>query len=106
VTRNHFGSGTAWYVSTKLDGGDLAAVVRDAVENAGIEAAPRPPEGLEVATRSAGTDTFTFLINHADTDAEYPATGTDLLSGKTVIGTAVVPAGNISVIHTTKVSAW
>jgi beta-galactosidase len=102
VTRNGFGSGTAWYVSTKLDGGDLAAVVRDAVERAGIEAAPRPPAGLEVASRSAGRDTFTFLINHADTDAEYPATGRDLLSGETVTGTTTVPAGTVCVIHSSK----
>ncbi|WP_104045971.1 beta-galactosidase [Arthrobacter sp. ZGTC412] len=102
VTRNDFGNGTAWYVSTKLDGGDLAVVVRDAVESAGIETAPRPPAGLEVASRSAGADTFTFLINHADADAEYPATGRDLLSGETVTGTAVVPAGTVCVIHTTE----
>jgi beta-galactosidase len=100
VTRNTFGSGTAWYVSTKLDGGDLAAVVRDAVESSGIETVLRPPAGLEVASRSAGADTFTFLINHAETDAEYPATGRDLLSGETVTGTAVVPAGTVCVIHT------
>jgi beta-galactosidase len=102
VTRNTFGNGTAWYVSTKLDGGDLAAVVRDAVEGAGIEGVPQPPSGLEVAIRSSGTDSFTFLINHADTDAEYPATGTDLLSGESVTGTAVVPAGTVCVIQATK----
>jgi beta-galactosidase len=50
-------------------------VVRDAVNTAGIKATLRPREGLEVATRSTATDTFTFVINHADTDAEYPATG-------------------------------
>jgi beta-galactosidase len=102
VTRNTFGNGTAWYVSTKLDGGDLAAVVRDAVEGAGLETAPLPPAGLEVASRSSGTDSFTFLINHAETDAEYLAAGIDLLSGEAVTGTAVVPAGTVCVIHTTQ----
>jgi beta-galactosidase len=100
VTRNRYGNGTAWYVSTKLDGGDLSAVVLNAVETAGIETAPQPPAGLEVATRGAGADTFTFLINHAEVDAEYPATGRNLLSGETVSGTAVVPAGTVCVIHT------
>jgi beta-galactosidase len=102
TTRNAFGKGTAWYVSTKLDGGDLAAVVLDAVESSGIETAPRPPAGLEVAVRSNATETFTFLINHAETDAEYPAAGRDLLSGETVSGTTVVPAGTVCVIHTAR----
>ena len=49
-----FGTGTAWYVSTKLDGGDLAAVVMDAVTGAGMPAAPTHPAGLEVTSRSYG----------------------------------------------------
>jgi beta-galactosidase len=48
ITSNSFGSGTAWYVSTKVDwyvstkvdGGDLTAVLLDAVETAGIEIPP------------------------------------------------------------------
>ena len=57
----------------------------------GIEAAPKPPEGLEVITRSTSTDSYTFLINHSDADAEYPATGRDLLTGGYISGTAVIP---------------
>ena len=100
ITRNDFGSGTAWYVSTKLDGGHLADVVLDAVRNAGIETGVQPPAGLEVASRSSEDGTFTFLINHTDADAQYPATGLNLLSGEAVGGSAHVPAGTICVIHT------
>ena len=57
ITRNAFGGGTAWYVSTKLDGGDLTAVVLDAVRTAGPDAATKLPQGLEVITRSNSTDT-------------------------------------------------
>ncbi|MFJ6455293.1 beta-galactosidase [Paenarthrobacter sp. NPDC091669] len=99
ITRNDFGSGTAWYVSTKLDGGHLADVVLDAVRNAGIDTGVQPPAGLEVASRTSEDGTFTFLINHTDADAEYPATGLNLLSGEAVGGTAHVPAGTICVIH-------
>lgn len=99
ITRNAFGRGTAWYVSTKLDDGDLAAVVLDAAGAAGIATAPQPPQGLEVITRSTPTDHFTFLINHSDADAEYPASGTDLLTGAAFEHTAVVPGGTVSVIH-------
>ncbi|WP_311212432.1 MULTISPECIES: beta-galactosidase [unclassified Arthrobacter] len=100
ITRNDFGSGTAWYVSTKLDGGHLADVVLDAVRNAGIDTGVQPPAGLEVASRCSEDGTFIFLINHTDADAQYPATGLNLLSGEAVGGTAHVPAGTICVIHT------
>lgn len=99
ITRNAFGSGTAWYVSTKLDGDDLAGLLLDAVRTAGIDLGSRPPAGLEVVTRSTGTDSYTFLINHTDVDAEYPATGRDLLAGGHISGTAVIPAGTVCVIH-------
>ncbi|WP_454812392.1 beta-galactosidase [Paenarthrobacter nitroguajacolicus] len=100
ITRNEFGNGTAWYVSTKLDGGHLADVVLDAVGAAGIELGVKPVAGLEVASRGSDEGTFTFLINHTDADAEYPATGLNLLSGEKVSGTAHVPAGTICVVHT------
>ncbi|MEK0155777.1 beta-galactosidase [Arthrobacter oryzae] len=100
ITRNAFGGGTAWYVSTKLDGADLAAVVLDAVRTAGLELPPELPAGLEVVTRSSSTDSFTFLINHSDADAEYPAAGHDLLSGEPSAPTAVIPGGTVRVIQT------
>ncbi|WP_354188063.1 beta-galactosidase trimerization domain-containing protein [Arthrobacter sp. UYCu712] len=100
LTRNEFGSGTAWYVSTKLDGDDLTAVVLDAARAAGLEPASGKAEGLEVVIRSTGTDAFTFLINHADADAEYPATGIELITADAVTGTAQIPAGTVRVIHT------
>ena len=53
-----------------------------------------------MVVRSTGTDAFTFLINHADADAEYPATGIELISGDAVSGNAQIPAGTVRVIHT------
>lgn len=100
ITRNTFGNGAAWYVSTKLDGGHLADVVLDAVEAAGIEPGVQPPAGLEVASRGSEEGAFTFLINHTDVDAEYPAIGRNLISGEDVSGTAHIPAGAICVVHT------
>ena len=99
ITRNAFGGGTAWYVSTKLDGGDLTAVVLDAARTAGLEHAPKLPEGLEVITRSTDADNFTFLINHSDADAEYQAAGHDLLTGEPFAHTTVIPGGTVRVIH-------
>ncbi|WP_332761486.1 Beta-galactosidase C-terminal domain [Pseudarthrobacter sp.] len=78
----------------------VAGVLPDAVRTAGIEVGSQPPAGLEVVTRSTATDSYTFLINHTDADAEYPATGRDLLAGGHISGTAVIPAGTVCVIHT------
>ncbi|WP_104175554.1 beta-galactosidase [Arthrobacter sp. Y81] len=99
ITRNAFGGGTSWYVSTKLDGGDLTTVVLDAVRTAGLEAAPKLPEGLEVITRRNSTDKFTFLINHSEADAEYPARGHDLLTGEPSAPVSAIPGGTVRVIH-------
>ncbi len=99
ITRNAYGRGTAWYVSTKLDGDDLTAVVLDTVRTAGLEPAAVPAEGLEVVIRSTETGSFTFLLNHADADAEYPAAGLELLTGETVTGAIRIPAGAVRVIH-------
>lgn len=99
ITRNSFGRGMAWYVSTDLDGGDLTAIVLEAVRAAGLHPAPGHVEGLEVVTRSTGTDAFTFLLNHTDADADYPATGLELMTGDPATGTIRVPAGGVRVIH-------
>lgn len=78
----------------------VAGVLPDAVRTAGIEVGSQPPAGLEVVTRSTATDSYTFLINHTDADAEYPATGRDLLAGVHISGTEVILAGTVCVIHT------
>jgi len=86
ITRNSFGAGAAWYVSTKLDG-------------AGIEAA-RDFDGVESITRSSATDDFRFLINHTDVDQVVEATGTELITDTPVDGTVLVPAGLTRVVRT------
>ncbi|WP_166793298.1 Beta-galactosidase C-terminal domain [Cryobacterium lactosi] len=69
------------------------------LNTAGIEAA-RGLTGVETITRSTDTDDFLFLINHTDADQTWPATGTELLTGGTVTGTVLVPAGLTRVVHT------
>ena len=99
ITRNSFGSGAAWYVSTKLDGADLDSLLLDVLNSAGIEAA-RGADGVEAITRSSETDDFRFLINHTDADQAIEATGTELLTNTPVDGTVLVPAGLTRVVRT------
>ncbi|TFC37945.1 beta-galactosidase trimerization domain-containing protein [Cryobacterium sp. TMT2-42-4] len=99
ITRNAFGAGSAWYLSTKLVGSDLGSLLMDALNAAGIDAA-HGIGGVEVVTRS--TDTEDFHINHTDADHAVPATGTELLTTTPVDGTLLVPAGLTRVVRTTR----
>lgn len=106
ITRNAFGSGSAWYVATRLDQPDLDAVVRDALIAAGIAPLADRAHDLDV-TRRVGADgtTFLFAINHADDDLELVASGIDLGSGDRLGPRVVVPAGGVRVIREDIVSA-
>lgn len=99
ITRNAFGSGTAWYVSTDLDDGGLAAIVAEALAHAGLPTGDGHPSGLEVSVRSNGADRFTFLINHTEADASFAVSGLDMVSGESVDGVAAIPAGTVRVIR-------
>ena len=102
VTRHHLGDGTAWYVSTRLAGGDLAAFVRDVLDEAGVVVPEGHVEGLEVVTRHGDDAVFTFFVNHADVDAQVDAgvgVGVELLHGETVEGSLTVPAGGVRVVR-------
>ena len=96
ITRNAHGSGTAWYVSTRLDDASLRRLLSRIAAETGI-AAPAP--GLELVRRSHpdGT-TYLFAINHDDEkDIELAEAGTDLLTVEDFPGT--VPAGGVAVIR-------
>lgn len=95
VTRHRVGAGTAWYVSTRLRGPDLDAVLRQA-----YPAVPRGlPEGVEVVRRSGAEGTYLVCINHTDADAVVPARGTDQLTGAECAGELIVPAGGVRVLR-------
>ncbi|MET4639502.1 beta-galactosidase [Mycetocola sp. 2940] len=97
VTRNSRGSGSAWYVSTKLEGADLLSFVVAALDAAGVSYSA-PAEGLEVVTRSGETEDFIFHINHSDAEAPLLAAGTDVLTREEIAVGGTVPAGGVRVV--------
>lgn len=101
ITRNDYGDGAAWYLSTRLDGPDLETLVVNALATAGLVPAVEAPAGLELVSRSSADEDFLFLINHADTDAHYPVSGTELITGDAISGSIVVPAGLSRVVRRT-----
>ncbi|MGK5682817.1 beta-galactosidase [Actinoplanes sp. URMC 104] len=86
VTRNDFGAGQAWYVSTVLDLRDVLVKVVDA---------PGTQKDTEVVRRGP----YVFVINHGAKDVEHPATGEELVTGQPVTGSVLVPAGAVRVIR-------
>ncbi|QHC59718.1 beta-galactosidase [Rathayibacter sp. VKM Ac-2760] len=98
VTRNGYGAGRAWYVSTRVSGDDLGAIVEDALRDAGLEAG-LSPEGLEVVTRESADADFVFHLNHSEADVTVDATGVELLTGAECAGVLVVPAGLVRIVR-------
>ncbi|MGC2999906.1 beta-galactosidase [Streptomyces sp. G35A] len=101
VTRNRLGTGTAWYVSTRLGSEGIGTLLDRVVEDA--RTAPRAglPRDVEVVRRAGESGTFLFAINHTGTDAEVPldASGTELLTGERAAGRLAVPAGAVRVVR-------
>lgn len=101
VTRHRLGEGTAWYVSTRLTGADLDAVLDRACEDARIAPRTGLPYDVEVVTRTGDAGTYLFVINHTGGDAKVPldAPGTELLTGEPATGHLAVPAGAVRVVR-------
>jgi beta-galactosidase len=99
ITRNRFGAGEAWYISTRLLGDDLDSVLATALESAGVRSEPVAHPGLEVVTRQTDDESFTFYINHSPSDARVTASGVELVTGETVSASLVVPAGDVRVVR-------
>ena len=100
VTRNAYGTGTAWYVATLPDQEALSGLLERIRVEAGVEPVRSAPEGVEAALRRGTEADYLFLINHTDHDAEVAvsAEATELLSGKPVAGGRVTVAAREVVV--------
>jgi beta-galactosidase len=82
ITRNAYGEGTAWYVSTLPEPAALRALFAHAADEAGV----RPPlPGLPAGVEAVRRGDLLFLLNHGRTPAviPLPSPRTDLLTGRT-----------------------
>ena len=96
VTRNRVGAGSAWYVSTALDGADLKALL--ARIGAVRPAFAGLPETVEIVRRVGATAEYVTVINHGDTEAAVRVAGHELVTGVEV-GELVVPGGQVRVVR-------
>jgi beta-galactosidase len=96
ITRRGVGSGSAWYVSTRLDQDALDAFVGDLLAAASVVPTVPVAPGLEAVRRVGESGSFLFLINHGRTPIEVDAAGVDLVTGWAI---SVLPPGAVAVIR-------
>jgi beta-galactosidase len=101
VTRNSFGAGTAWYVSTQLDEGARDRLFAGAAAQAGAgPVIAGVPPGVEIVRRHGdGGRSWLFVLNHTSAAAVVEASGVELLSGQPADGRLEVAPGAVAVLR-------
>jgi beta-galactosidase len=101
VTRNSYGTGTSWYLSTLPDDDALGALLREAGVAAGVrpDVPGAPPLVSVIRRRGDGGRSWLFAFNHGGAAVTLPAAGIDLLSGREITGSLELPAGGSAVIR-------
>ncbi|MFI5068140.1 MAG: beta-galactosidase [Streptosporangiales bacterium] len=101
ITRNRAGTGSAWYLSTRLEDTALDRVIGEAA--AAAELAPVLPglrPGVEAARRrGAAGQSWLFVLNHTAQPAVIAVCGRELLSGAVVAGRLEVAPGGVAVVR-------
>lgn len=92
VTRNRFGAGSAWCLSTRLRGEAPARVLRQVRDDAGVAPVDLPRD-VELVRRHGLHAGYAFVIDHTGTAAEVALSGVDLLTGTPWPSGVTVPAG-------------
>jgi len=99
ISRNTFGSGSAFYLATHLSGEDLASFARSVVAHAGVQPVAETPMGVEAVRRISPEASYLFLLNHTGQSADVDVEGLELLSGKRVEGKLTIQPGAVGVVR-------
>lgn len=101
ATVNEYGRGRVYYVGTAVgEDSFYADLIARAMAESGIQVGVRPPEGVEVCTRSDDEKELIFVINHTreQRQIELPE-GIDLLSGQAVGGVTTLEPEMVLVVR-------
>jgi beta-galactosidase len=98
LTRHRFGSGQGWYLSTRLDDADYAALITRLLNEAAVgPELPDLPPGVETVTRHAPDGgCWRIVLNHLAESVSLPEAAHDLLTGGPVDG---LPPGGCAVLR-------
>ena len=101
VTRNSFGSGTAVYLSARVDGTFLEELLHAERTAAGIRPELEAPLGVQVRRRTGNGRSYLLVLNHNDAPArvDVGAGGRDVLNGPRITGAVEVAANGVLVLE-------
>jgi Beta-galactosidase len=105
VTRNRFGQGEAWYVGTSPEASFLQGLLGQICEARGIQPILPAAAGIEAVKRTKDGQSYVFVLNHnaeAQTFDLGSVSGTELLTGKKLSGSAEVAGRGVLIIEETK----
>lgn len=103
LTVNRFGSGEAWYLATSPEAAFLQDWLPGLCAEAGIQPLLREvPSGVETTLRVKDCKRLLFVLNHNAGPVDVKLAnhgGTDLLSGKSLTGTAALAGRGVWIIE-------
>ena len=97
ITRHQVGAGVAWYVSCRLDGPGVRAVLDLARQDAQLGVC-ETPAGVELVRRTGGGRTYLIAINHTAAAVQVAVSGHDLLADAPCAALDL-PAGAVRVVR-------
>jgi beta-galactosidase len=104
LTRNQLGQGGAYYLGTRLHPEAMAAFMERVLDEQGLRPPLETPPGVEVVRRSAGAESFVFVLNHGEDAVEVRLDGqfSDLLTGTQTSGILSLEPFGLAVLHETE----
>ncbi|OEU91820.1 beta-galactosidase [Streptomyces abyssalis] len=103
VTRHQYGSGTAWYVGTRLGHTAMRGLLDHVRQAAGVDPVlPGLPSGVQATVREDDEHSFLFLLNHGDDSAvvALPEPMSDRLSpGSGAVTSVSLPPRGVAVME-------
>jgi beta-galactosidase len=105
VTRNQFGQGEAWYVGTSPEASFLQGLLGQICEARGINPILPAVAGVEAVKRTKNGQSYVFVLNHNAEARNFDlgsVSGTELLTGATLSGSAEVAGRGVLIIEEAK----
>ncbi|MCL6457404.1 MAG: beta-galactosidase [Gorillibacterium sp.] len=92
VTRNHYGQGEAYYLSTHPEDRFLKELLLDICFTAGVTSlCPNAPQGVEITIRQLAGKRFMFVLNHNPISLEIDTIMTEMITWKDLLRQVIVP---------------
>jgi beta-galactosidase len=101
LTRNRYGSGSAYYVASDPEDAFLDKLYGDILQQHGIAPALETPQGVEITARYKDERPITFVLNHNAQPVRVDLnsrTLCDLLTGQTVSGTLSLDGYGVAIL--------